>query len=258
MLKKKKKISEPFLANEQYETWFKLHPIELYVTDAELSKKQITMEMGLKCTMQTVVGQKPKNTFKKEEVILKPVSKMPDKINVVVAAVSTYESASKIVTKNFKGQEFGSGSKKVTVQKVELWSKEGKMIIALDMTGSVNGTIYLSGYPSYNAVTNEIYFDKLDYVLNTKSVLLKTANWLAEGTILRRIQENCRYSIKENLDEGRKNLMPYLDNYSPMQGIYVNGTIGDFEFDKITLTNNAIIAFIKSSGKMNLKIDGMK
>ncbi|AXG73382.1 DUF4403 family protein [Flavobacterium arcticum] len=252
------KISEPFLANEQYETWFKLTPIELYVTDAELSKKQITMEMGLKCTMQTVVGQKPLKTFKKEDVILKPVSKMPDKINVVVAAVSTYESASKIITKNFKGQEFGNGSKKVTVQKVELWSKEGKMIIALDMTGSINGTIYLSGYPSYNTVTNEIYFDKLDYLLTTKSVLLKTANWLAEGTILRKIQDNCRYSIKENLDDGKKNITPYLDNYSPMPGIYINGTLDDFEFDKITLTNKVIVAFIKSSGKMSLKIDGMK
>ena len=252
------KVSEPFLANEQYETWFQLNPIELYVTDAELSKKKITMEMGLKCNIMTIVGQKPENKFKKQDVVLKPVSKMPDKVNVVVAAVSTYESASNLITKNFKGQEFGSGSRKITVQKVDLWSKEGKMIIALDMTGSINGTIYLSGYPSYNAVTQEIYFDQLDYVLNTKSVLIKTANWLAEGTILRKIQENCRYSIKENLEDGRKNLLPYLDNYSPMEGIYVNGSLDNFEFDKIKLTNKAIIAFIKGSGKMNLKIDGMK
>lgn len=252
------KISAPFMANEQYETWFMLTPAELYATDAKLSEKQITMEMGLKCTMQTLVGQQPKNSFKKENVVLKAVSKMPDKVNVVVAAVSTYESASRIMTKNFKGQEFGEGSRKVTVQNVALWSRERKMIIALDLTGSINGTIYLSGYPSYNAVTREIYFDQLDYVLNTKSVLLKTANWLAQGTILRKIQENCRYSIAENMEEGKKNLLPYLDNYSPMEGIFVNGKLDDFEFDKVAITDKAIIAFIKGSGKMSLKIDGMK
>lgn len=252
------KISTPFLTSEQFETWFKLNPVELYVTDAVLSKKQVTMEMGLKCNMLTMVGQKPMNSFKKEDIALKAVSKMPDNISAVVAAVSTYESASKVITKNFQGQEFGSGKRKVTVQKVDLWSKDGKMIVALDMTGSINGTIYLSGYPNYNAVTKEIYFDQMDYVLNTKSTLMRTANWLAEGYILKKIQENCRYSIKDNLEQGKKNLLPYLNNYSPMPGIFVNGSLNDFEFDKVELTDKAIIAFIKGSGKMNLKIDGMK
>src|SRR5690606_17122909 len=158
-------------------------------TDAVLSKGKITMDMGLKCLMETVIGQKPANTFKRESIALKPVAKMPDKLNVVVAAVSTYESASKVLTKNFQGQEFGDDKRKVTVQKVDLWNKDGKMIIALEMTGSVNGTIYLAGYPNYNAVTKEIYFDQLDYVLDTKSALMRTANWLASGMILRKIQE---------------------------------------------------------------------
>ncbi|MDV6170268.1 DUF4403 family protein [Flavobacterium sp. DG1-102-2] len=252
------KLSTPFLTSEQYETWFKLNPVELYVTDAVLTKKQVTLDMGLKCSMLTMVGQKPKNTFKKEDVVLKPVKKMPESVSAVVAAVSTYESASKVITKNFQGQEFGSGSKKVTVQKVDLWSKDGKMVVALDMTGSINGTIYLTGYPNYNSVTKEIYFDQMDYVLNTKSVLMRTANWLAEGMILKKIQENCRYSIKDNLEQGKKNLLPYVSNYSPMPGVFVNGTLNDFEFDKVELTNNAIIAFIKGSGKIDLKIDGMK
>ena len=252
------KLSTPFLTSEQYDAWFRLNPLELYVTDAVLSKNKITMDMGLKCTMQTMVGQKPVAAFKKENVTLKAVSKMPDKVTAVVAAVSTYESASKVLTKNFQGQEFGSGSRKVTVQKVDLWNKDGKMIIALDMSGSINGTIYLAGIPNYNAVTKEIYFDQLDYVLNTKSVLMKTANWLAEGIILKKIQESCRYSIQPNLDEGKKNLLPYLKNYSPMPGIYVNGTLGEFEFEKVELTDKAIIAFIKTSGKMDVKIDGLK
>jgi hypothetical protein len=252
------KVSTPFLTSEQYETWFKLTPVELYVTDAALSKKNITMAMGLKCTMETSVGKQPKSNFKKESVTLKSVKTMPDKVTATVAAVSTYESASKIITKNFVGQEFGSGSKKVTVQKVELWSKDSRMIVALDLTGSINGTIYLSGYPNYNAVTKEIYFDQMDYVLDTKSALMRTANWLAEGIILKKIQENCRYSIKQNLEDGKKNMMPYLSNYSPMPGIYINGTLDDFVFDKVELTNNAIIAFIKGSGKIDLKVDGMK
>jgi hypothetical protein len=252
------KLSTPILTSEQYETWFKMVPMELYVTEAKLTKTKIMLNMGLKCNMQTMVGQEPKNSFDATKIVLKPVEKIPDNTIVSVVAVSTFESASKIVTKNFQGQEFASGSRKIVVQKVDLWQKDSKMIIALDVLGSINGTIYLSGIPNYNPITKEIYFEQMDYVLNTKSVLMKSANWLLHGTILKSIQENCRYSIKGNLEEGKKSMNPYLSNYSPMKGVFVNGTINDFEFEKVELTDKAIIAFITTTGKMDIKVDGLE
>lgn len=147
---------------------------------------------------------------------------------------------------------------KITIENVAMWQKDGKIIIALDMSGSINGSIYLSGIPNYNAITKEIYFDQMDYVLNSKGILTRTANWLLQGVILRKIQENCRYSIKANLEEGKKSLLPYLNNYSPMKGVFVNGTMNDFEFEKVEVTDKAIIAFITTTGKMSVKIDGME
>ena len=216
------------------------------------------MDLGLKCNMQTMVGLQPKNTFEREAVTFKPVTKIPNQFTANVAAISTYESASRILTSNFQGKEFGSGSRKIVVQKVDLWQKDGKIIIALDMTGSIDGTIYLSGIPNYNTLTKEIYFDQMDYVLNSKGILTRTANWLMQGTILKKIQESCRYSIKDNLEEGKKSMLPYLNNYSPMKGVFVNGTMNDFEFEKVEITNKAIIAFITTTGKMSVRIDGME
>lgn len=252
------KMSTPFQTSEHYETWFKLNPIEMYVTDAVLHKNKISMDLGLKCSMQTMVGQQPKSSFNKEAIVFKPVSKVPEKTTATIAAVSTYESASRVITKNFQGKEFASGNRKIVVQKVALWAKDGKMIVELDLTGSLNGSIYLSGIPNYNAITKEIYFDQMEYVLDTKGILTRTANWLLQGTILKKIQANCRYSIQENLEEAKKNMVPYLSNYSPMKGVFVNGTLADFEFEKVALTNEAIIAFIKTSGNVNVKIDGME
>ena len=183
---------------------------------------------------------------------------MPDNVTANIVAVSTYSDASKIMTKNFAGQEFGSGSKKVKVQNVAIWHKDGKMIIALDVLGSVNGTIYLSGFPQYNEQTKEIFFDKLEYALDTKSTLMRTANWLAQGLILKKIQQSCRYSIVPNLEEGKKSMAQYLNNFSPMPGVFVNGKIDDISFQKIQLTNKAIIAFIKVNGTVSVNVDGLK
>ena len=44
----------------------------------------------------------------------------------------------------------------------------------------------------------------MDYALETENKLLKTANWLAQGIILKKIEANCKYSIRKNLEEGKK------------------------------------------------------
>lgn len=252
------KICQPFEMSQAYQSWLRIVPLELYATNSKLQKDNISFEMGVKCYIESLVGQKPGSKFDRNKIILKPVTKIPDNITANVVAISTYQDASKIITTNFAGQEFTSGSKKVTVQNVEIWHKDNKMIIALDLLGSLNGKIYLSGFPQYNEQTKEIYFDKLDYVIDTKSKLIKTANWLAQGYVLKKIQESCRYSIKPNLEEGKQNILNYLNNYSPMPGVFINGTVEDVAFQKIQLTNKAIIAFINIKGTIDVSVDGIK
>jgi hypothetical protein len=252
------KICTPFQMSEAYESWLRITPIEIYSTNAVLKNDTFLMDMGMKCTMTTLVGNKPESKFDATKIILKPVTKIPNQITANIAAVSTFAEASKIMTKNFAGQEFGSGSKKVKVQNVGIWHKNDKMVIALDVLGTVNGTIYLTGFPQYNEQTKEVFFDKLDYALDTKSKLMRTANWLAQGLVLRKIQESCRYSIVPNLEEGKQTMAAYLKNYSPMPGVYVNGKMDNIQFQKIQLTNKAIIAFIKVNGTVNVSVDGLK
>ncbi|UFH36650.1 DUF4403 family protein [Flavobacterium acetivorans] len=252
------KMCTPFKMNNAYESWLRIVPVEIYSTAAKLKNDSFLLQMGMKCTMETLIGQQPETKFDANKIILKPVVKIPNLITTNIVAVSSYRDASKIMNKNFYGQEFGSGTKKVKVQNVAIWHKEGKMVIALDLLGSVNGTIYLAGFPQYDEKTKEIYFDKLDYALDTKNKLMRTANWLAQGIILRKIQQSCRYSIKPNLEEGKQTMMTYLKNYSPMPGVFVNGKMDDIQFQKIQLTNNAIIAFVKINGEINVSVDGLK
>lgn len=251
-------ISNPIEMSTEYNTWLRLVPVELYATNAILKNNTIKMEMGLKCYIETLIGQKPEIKFDRKTIELKPVSKMPENIRANIVAVSTYADATKIILQNFQGKEFGEGKKKVTVKNVELWHKEGKMVIALDLLGTINGTVYLTGLPQYNETTKEIYFDQLQYVLDTKNKLVKSANWLLSGLVLNKIKESCRYSIQPNLDEGKQQMLSYTKNYSPMPGVFINGDIDDIQFKKIQLTNKAIVAFLTINGKLAVSIDGLK
>ena len=172
--------------------------------------------------------------------------------------VSPYLQASTLITQNFKDQVFTSGNKKVMVNKVDLWHKNNKMVIALELLGSINGTVYLTGIPTYRKETQEIYFEELEYVLDSKNALLKTANWLAQGYILNSIKLHARYSIKSELEEANKQLNYYTNNYSPAAGIVIAGDIKGIEIGNIQYTDQALVVSLTSTGKINVTIDGLK
>lgn len=252
------KVAKPTLLNPTFDTWLNIKPQELYSKKSELLKDAVKIEMGMKCLFETIIGNEPKPSFDASKLIIKPVSKMPEKITANIVAVSKYKEAATMINKNFAGKEFGDGSKKVKVIMVDLWHKSGKMIIALTLEGTINGTIYLSGLPQYKKETQEIFFEDLDYVLDTKSFLLKSANWLAQGLILNKIKEQCKYSIAPNMEEGKKTMLQYLSNYSPMKGVFVNGKLETLTFETIKLTNHSIVAYLKGTGNVNVTIDGME
>ena len=132
------------------------------------------------------------------------------------------------------------------------------MIVALDMVGSVTGKFYLAGIPSYDSSKQEVYFDQLDFVLDSKSKLLSLGDWFAHGLIARKIKESCRYSIKDQLAQGEATLKSYLNNAQPTKGVRVNGKVNQLTPGKINLTPNAIVTLITASGKVSISVDGMQ
>ena len=251
-------FSEPTKVNETYESWFVLQPVEVYASKASVANQKITANLGLKAYLETAVGSRPKNTFDRANVLLKAVDKMPNEFKANVAAFATYKYASDVVSKNFAGQKFESGKRNVTVNKVELWGKEGKMIVALNLSGSVNGDFYLTGIPAYDAEKKEIFLDQVDFVLDSKSKLLKIGNWLAHGLIIKKMSDACRFSIAEQLAEGEKSMASYLTNYEPMKGVKINGKLNGITPNKVILTPNAIVAMVVATGNVSVTIDGLE
>jgi hypothetical protein len=48
-----------------------------------------------------------------------------------------------------------SREKKSESKDVAIWHKNGKIVIALDLLGTVNGKIYLTGFPQYDDKTKK-------------------------------------------------------------------------------------------------------
>ena len=251
-------VSKPVQVNNDYHVWFALQPLELYTNQAIVANKKISIVMGMKSYLETSVNSKPTLSFDKNKIALLAAEKLPDDFGISVAGIVTYQAAATLMKQNFVGKPFQSGSRSITVNDVALWGKDGKMIVELAMTGSVNGNFYLSGIPAYDSIRKEIYLDQVDFVLDSKSQLLRIGDWVAHGIIAKKIKESCRYSIKDQLTQGEATLKTYLSNYEPVKGVRVNGNIVGLTPQKISLTPNAIVTMITANGKVSISVNGLQ
>lgn len=251
-------ISKPMEVDKTYHVWFAMQPLEIYTQPAVIANKKISIGLGMKAYLETSVNSKPTLSFDKTKLTLSAVDKMPTDFHASLAGIVTYSNAADLMQKNFVGKQFQSGKRAVTIKKVDLWGKDGKLIVELGMTGSVNGSFYLSGTPMYNPDKKEIYLDQVNFVLDSKNKLLKLGDWLVHGTIAKRIQQSCTFSIASQLSEAEKTMKTYLNNYQPIKGVNVSGKITKLSPDKIVLTPNAIVAIITAKGQVVIRIDGLE
>ena len=95
-------------------------------------------------------------------------------------------------------------------------------------------------------------------MLDSKNKLIKIGDWLAHGIILKKMGDACKFSIADQLAQGEKTMASYLNNYQPIKGIRVTGSLGQITPNKVILTPNAIVAMVVATGKVALKIEGLE
>ncbi len=249
-----KKLNEPILVSEQYQSWLQMRPIELYSTNSKIKNGEVSFGVGMKCEIENRIGKKPSLNFNEKKLAFYSEQKLPKTISTTTVFTSSYEDVSNLLTKSVEGKLFKAGSKKINILNVQVWNKNNKLVVALLLSGDLNGMIYLTGVPKYDDISKEFYVDDLDYTLETQNKLAKAASWFMKSMIIRDIETKCRYSVEKDIANAKKEMAFYFNNYSPVENVFFNGKINNMKVDNFQLTNTAIVGFVKTDAYLAITI----
>ncbi len=128
--------------------------------------------------------------------------------------------------------------------------------MATNLTGALNGKVYLKGKPFYDAPSTSIKIQNLDFELDTKNKLAKTANWLAHDKFLKLMEPYFSISVASQLEEGKKLIQENLAGNKMNKNINLNGKLNELTPQSILVTPLGIQAVIKAKGKMEIMVAG--
>lgn len=252
-------LYEPMLVSEEYHSWLRMQPYEILLSQINSNSKEMRITLGLRANMETIIGDKPAIADTTKFPSLHIVEKMPDEFNVGLVTIVKYTDASRLMNELYVVQPYTytDGKKSITLTHFDMWSQGERMVMEIGVKGNLNGFVYLIGTPYYEEKDRTIRMKDVDFHLDTKNKLIKSANWLLHGTFAKVMEKNIYFEIGKELDATKKDCQQYFTNYEVSKGVFLNGKLNELDAKNVYLVENGIVAVVNAKGKLSVKVEGM-
>ena len=250
-------LQEPVLLDSLYEMWVKTTPTGIAMTPITTYNNAIRAKIAVDCLNDVSFGKKP--AFRENSTLpnLRLIEDAPDDYQVRIATDVPFPEAERLAKNMMVGQVFESGKKKVKVEDIQLWGSNDKVVVNSKLSGSFNGNIYFIGRPEFNAQKNQIEVKDLDFHVDTKSFLLRSASWIFQGTIKNQMKKAMTFPMEENIRELKASVQESLNYYEIQPGIVLTGTVDSVTVENTRVTPTSIRVNLFSKGKVNLDVKGL-
>lgn len=245
-------IQEPIKVDSTYNAWVRVIPTGVTLSPFSSYSGKLQIPITFIGEVETIAGSNIPYTVPLDLPTLGKSYDKPAKFNINLKADVTFDQIIKAAMQKLDGMVFSEGGKSIKVVGLRLYSSSGKAVLALDVDGSFKGRIFLTGDMEYDPNTLSISVKNADFDIKTRSSLVKSANWLLHGMILRKLQPYLTYNVEQMLEEVRVNANNMIQKYSLFEGVYLYGNLDAISVSNITMVPGAVRVGANLSGNVKL------
>jgi len=252
-------IQQPFELSQQINAWLKITPSEIMMTPLTVRNNQIVTNIGIKGYVDTFFGNKPEFTLNTNLPPLQTIKQVQERFQIALTGQITHDYAKSLVEQNFVGQtySFNKGKRQIKITGIDLYGSNGKLVIKLNIDGSVKGEIYLKGNPVFDQNSSTLIVENLEYDIKTKNALVRVADWMNHGNFIKTIEQNLRLPLGKEIEQTKRLIRQNLNNHRVSENIVLNGKLENLIPGDVLITKEAIHARVTAEGQIQVKIEGL-
>jgi hypothetical protein len=178
-----------------------------------------------------------------------------------VSQTLSYDSLSALVNSNIAGKEFQVGKgllkKTVRIDSVRLQGGGEKMFIKVFVSKAAKGIFFLEGKPTWNPEKQQLYFDQLDYHIESKQWLVKSASYLLDGTITSKLAAYSTFDLSERAKSLIGSIAQQM-NRQLYPGVNSRGFLNKFSIDSMQAVANGLHVQGMAEGKLWIDVNAQQ
>ena len=260
-----KKIEETDLKKEVQKIWkelnnpitipslgyFYLSPTSLAITSPNFSKDKLLLTVSLTAF--------PKVSLEEKKIITPILPELNnasgDKgFQINLSIQGKYKSINQLLAQNLNGKEIQLKKEKIKIDSVLiLGATNQKLSFKVHFSGKRSGVLYFAGTPTFEKEKQIISFPDMDFDIETKNALIKSAAWLFDDLITSKIREYAIYDLSKDLATNKKTIEKEL-NRELDKGIRMETTLKSIQIDQIIPLKDELWIITNLDGELGIKL----
>jgi len=186
-----------------------------------------------------------------------------DEFALVLRTDAPYGELNTLAQARLAGKTFPlGGDKSITIKALSLQPLGRKLLIRADFSAQaskspfagVSGWLYLWGEPHYDDQSRRLSVTSVDYELNTRNLLLKSADWLLHEPVAQKVQDALSFDLSGRVDPLRQRVEGGLQNFRVTEGVALNALVKSFSFSDLHIGTDAIGLYTTVRGHANVML----
>jgi len=243
----------PTLVSKEFSAWLKLTPEKIVMSPLLAANNQIQLSIGLITGAEITVGPKPAAAPAKA---LPPVQQLPafDKnFHVQLAADIFFADLTSALKPVLLDKTFGD-DKKITIKGFELKGEEGRLVVALTATGDFDGQLMVQAKPTYNAQSNSLSFENVDFDTKNAGWLLSAGSWLFSSKIRSTIKTKLDATVIEQLEKARLKASSALSTAQIGDHVKLSGAVKSLSLGEASVLNDRLSLQVTAQGDVSVNL----
>ncbi len=229
-----------------------IQPKSIAMSDLKFESQKVLLDLNI--SVAPFVSTEPRE-LKKTTLPNLESFKKSEGFDLAMDIQASYDSLTSFINQSFKGKTFDLNGKKIIVKEMKIdGTQDSKMLFKMTFEGAKKGTVYLTGIPVLDVENQKVSMDQIDFDVETKSLLLKTAKWMFSNRILEEIKKNAIFDLKPMLEDSKKTIGKQL-NTEISKGISMNGKVNDLTIKELFLGSKHLIVRTSFKGDLKLNIE---
>jgi hypothetical protein len=240
--------------------WLTVNPTAARVGVLELRGDTLTTTVGLTGRPRVTAGPRPTPRIGPLPPPGDGAARKPA-LHLLTEGRLPYDVASSILTRELRGTEIEVAAQQLRVDSLHLAGVgDGRIAVALGVSGGVSGVLYAVGHPAYDTTTSKLFMPDLEYDVGTRNMLTGSLAWLAGDAVERFLRANVRVDLGPTLEEGRRLLEQSL-NRELAEGVWLRTEIRAGQVHGLRAAPEALLVRAVATGRAEVvlrpRLDGV-
>jgi hypothetical protein len=249
-------LFNPFKIPGSYDAWLSVTPYSVALVPIQGSEGHIRLGAAITSDVECLLDNLPSSGKVNALPDIQQLKSPSDTFKINLLTDIPYATINRIIKDEMGDSTFIFGTRRIKFETFRVYGTNEKMAVETTVTGSIKGTLYLTGIPYFHPEDTTLRIKDLKFDIKTRNLMISSAKWLFSGKIERMIARSIAIPFKSNISETEQQISLFFNHYSLGYGFEVNGKLARLSVSELFLSPESVKANVVFSGNLSLGLVG--